>query len=149
MAETAAARAQTVDQVGERLGPAAAHSHETRAAVWDGGGLVAVTRDQLAVVTASTRVLCEGAGQLNQQWFEFLQGLLRDGADAGRALAGCRSIEEMVEVQAEYGRSTLDRCAAEASKLIDLSVQLMREGLQSLQVRAEQVSEELPQRTRA
>jgi phasin family protein len=76
----------------------------------------------LAAMMRSGALLAEGLEGIGQAWIGVAQATMHDGAATARAIIGAKSPQQVLELQANYARATLDRLVAESGKLPALSV---------------------------
>lgn len=97
---------------------------------------------------AAGTTMLEAARDLQQEWLGFWQTQVQESLRAGQALAACRTPQDVMEVQADFTRSSIERFIAQAGKLRDLSTRMMAQGLEPLQTAARRNIQEATERTR-
>jgi hypothetical protein len=70
----------------------------------------------------SGALLAEGLEGIGQAWIGVAQATMHDGAATARAIIAAKSPRQVLELQANYARVTIDRLVAESGKLPALSV---------------------------
>ncbi len=70
---------------------------------------------------------------MSSELLEFGRNRLDRNLEIGRQMARCSSIDETMDLQADYARSTVREYFAEAGKLADLGARAMFESLMSWQ----------------
>jgi phasin family protein len=81
----------------------------------------------------SGAIVAEGLGGIGQAWIGLAQAAMHDGAATARAIIGAKSAQQVLELQANYARATLDRLVAESSKLSALSVGVANRAAEPIQ----------------
>jgi competence ComEA-like helix-hairpin-helix protein/phasin family protein len=111
--------------------------------------MAALGQRNVDAAIASSRAVFEGWRNLNQEWVGFVQTQLREGVEASQALSRCRSLKEVVEVQNDFARASMDRFVNETVKITDLAARIVNDSLTPLQARAEQAAQETARNARA
>lgn len=86
-----------------------------------------------AAMMRSGALLAEGLEGIGQAWIGVAQATMHDGAATARAIIGARSPQQVLELQANYARATLDRLVAESGKLPALSVGVANRAIEPIQ----------------
>jgi hypothetical protein len=87
-------------------------------------GVATFNRDYMETVFRSASVFAKGCEALGNECMAYAQAVVEDGMETSKALMGCRSLDEAVEIQTGYVSGALDRYLAESAKLSELSVKL-------------------------
>jgi len=86
-----------------------------------------------AAMMRSGALLAEGLEGIGQAWIGVAQATMHDGAATARAIIGAKSPQQVLELQANYARATLDRLVAEGGKLPALSVGVANRAIEPIQ----------------
>jgi phasin family protein len=86
-----------------------------------------------AAMMQSGALLAEGLEGIGQAWIGVAQATMHDGAATARAIIGAKSPQQVLELQANYARATLDRLVAESGKLPVLSVGVANRAIEPIQ----------------
>ena len=86
-----------------------------------------------AAMMRSGALLAEGLEGIGQAWIGVAQATMHDGAATARAMIGAKSPQQVLELQANYARATLDRLVAESGKLPALSVGVANRAIEPIQ----------------
>jgi hypothetical protein len=79
-----------------------------------------------SAATASTTMrtgssLAEGVQEITNAWAHYTEDVMRQTSDASRALIGCRSLSEMIEVQARLLRGNLQAFLDQSAKIAEIA----------------------------
>ena len=88
-----------------------------------------------AVIEAST-VLAQGAQEVSQQLFDFVQGQLQRNLDAVNRIARSRSVQDVMAVQSELVRENLQQVIDTNRRVAELSARVADEAARTIQTRA-------------
>jgi phasin family protein len=86
-----------------------------------------------AAMMRSGALLAEGLEGIGRAWIGVAQATMHDGAATARAMIGAKSPQQVLELQANYARATLDRLVAESGKLPALSVGVANRAIEPIQ----------------
>ncbi|HTZ78221.1 MAG TPA: phasin family protein [Stellaceae bacterium] len=91
-------------------------------------------------LTASFEPLFHAGNRMLETWrvvseelMEFGKSRLTRNIEVGRKVARCGSLDEAIEAQADYARSTMQDYIAESSKIAELSTRALFESLSAWQ----------------
>jgi phasin family protein len=87
-----------------------------------------------AVVKAST-IYARGLEDLGKTVMAMTQAQLEASVAATKAVLGCTSLRQMVDLQTDLARSHFDKFVADGSKLSEISLKVANETLEPLQAR--------------
>jgi phasin family protein len=86
-----------------------------------------------AAMMRSGALFAEGLEGIGQAWIGVAQATMHDGAATAKAIIGARSPQQVLELQANYARITLDRLVAESGKLPALSIGVANRAIEPIQ----------------
>ena len=84
------------------------------------------------LVEAGNKML-ESWVQLSNQILEFSKARIDQSLEASRAIAGSSSINEAMDLQAQFTRSMVQEYLTEATKIADMSTRTIIEGFTAMQ----------------
>ena len=90
----------------------------------------------LQAVTDSGAVLARGLQDISQEWMTFAQGRLRQNLDGFNRLAGCRSLQDVVQVQSDLARTGLEETINSTRTIAQLSLRVVDEAGQKIKTEA-------------
>jgi hypothetical protein len=99
-------------QTAERLG------EQTRDSI-DRASAASTATASAAMRAGST--LAEGAQEITDAWVHYAEDVMRQTSEAGRAMVGCRSLTEMVEVQARLMRGSLQAFLDQGTRITEIA----------------------------
>jgi hypothetical protein len=93
----------------------------------------APTGDELAVVQeralqsleATGTAMLAGLTKAQKQFSDFVAERIRQDVEAQAELLGCRTLEDVRDVQARFFKTAMDQYATEATKLMQIGVEMM------------------------
>lgn len=86
--------------------------------------VAAFNKSNVDALVKSGAVLAKGAQDFNALWFGFAQASLEDGIAATKALLGCKTLQQVAEVQGDLVKSSYDKLVSESRKMSDMSVKV-------------------------
>lgn len=107
-----------------------------------------MSRRNVESLQASGGTMLDAARQLQQEWLGFWQTQVQESVRAGQALATCRTPQDIMQVQADFARSSMERFIAEAGRFRDLTTRMMALGFEPLQTATRRNIREAAERTR-
>jgi phasin family protein len=87
-----------------------------------------------AVVKASS-IYARGLEDLSKTVMAMTQSQLEASVAAAKAVLGCTSLRQMVDLQTDLARSNFDKFVADGSKLSEISLKVANEALEPIQAR--------------
>jgi len=101
------------------------------------------SKDNVEAVVKSSQILAKAAEELNKAIATFAQSSLELNVQAGQALLGAKSLQDLVEVQQELARSSFDHFITGSSKISDMAVKVTNEAFEPIQSRVNSTIEKL------
>lgn len=95
-----------------------------------------------AFVQAST-LFAKGAEQISKQVMALTQNSMQSSAATAKALLGCKTLRDVIDLHADYTRSSFDTLVAEGTKLSELSMKVANESAAPIQARVTVAVEKL------
>ena len=83
----------------------------------------------------SGNIVVRGVEDIGKAWLDLGQKSLQSGAVLAQAFAGVRTLQELVELQTDLARATLDRLLTESARISELSAKIANEAVAPLQAR--------------
>jgi len=105
--------------------------------------LVALNKANLDAVVATTTTVAKGFETLAKELMGFAQGNVESGMATTKKLLGAKNLQEMMDLQSEYGRSLFDNCVAESARLAEMSMKTANEAFVPLQERVQVTVEKM------
>jgi phasin family protein len=85
---------------------------------------VAAGKDNMDALVKSGAMLAKGAQDFNALWFDFAQASTEDGIAATKAILGCKTLQQVAEVQGDLVKGGYDKLVTESRKMSDMSVKV-------------------------
>ncbi|MDJ0608620.1 MAG: phasin family protein [Kiloniellales bacterium] len=89
-----------------------------------------------AMVKSGT-IYAKGFETIGQEMMEFTRSSIEGNVSAAKAIMGAKNIKEMVDLQSEFARKSIDQAVAEYSKLTEMSMKLASDAMAPIQARVE------------
>jgi hypothetical protein len=77
--------------------------------------------------------LAEAVQDMTNAWTQYAEEVMRQTSEASRALIGCRSLTEMLEVQLRFMRGNLQAFLDQSSKLAEIAGRMAKRPFEALQ----------------
>ena len=81
-------------------------------------------KDNVEAVMTSGAILAKGVQDLNTVWLGLAQASVADAVGAAKALFGCKTLPEVVEVQTGLAQAQYEKLVAESGRLSAMSAKL-------------------------
>jgi len=95
-----------------------------------------------AFVQAST-IFANGAEQISKQVMALTQNSMQSSVVTAKALLGCKTLRDVIDLHADYTRSSFDALVAEGTKLSELSLKVTNDAIAPIQARVTVAVEKL------
>ena len=92
----------------------------------------AFQKDTVDAVIASATTASKSIEELNSSAIAYAKKSMEDGVAAAKTMAGAKSVQELIEIQADYTKSSLDAYLSEVNKSSDLLSTLMKDSFKPL-----------------
>jgi hypothetical protein len=144
-----AAAEETVEQGVERLsetveksGEMARRAAETASASSE--ELLSLGQDNMEGLARASQAMLKGTSDLGSLWVSYWSEQLTTGMEAVRSLAECESWDEVLRVQNEFTRASLDRVFSRALKSAELTSEMVTSSFIPFQESARRAAERAP-----
>jgi len=81
-------------------------------------------KDNVQAVMTSGAILAKGVQDLNDVWLGLARASVEDAVGAAKALCGCKTLPEVVEVQTGLAQAQYEKFVAESRRLSTMSTKL-------------------------
>lgn len=98
---------------------------------------VSLNKANLDAVVATTTTVAKGFETLAKELMGFAQGNVENGMTTTKKLLGAKNLQELMDLQTEYGRALFDGCVAESAKVAEMSMKTANEAFAPLQERVQ------------
>lgn len=95
-----------------------------------------------AFVQAGT-IFAKGAEQISKQVAALTQNSVQSSVVTAKALMGCKTLRDVIDLQADFARSSFDAFVAEGTKISELSVKVTNDAVAPIQARVTLAVEKL------
>jgi phasin family protein len=86
-------------------------------------------KENVEAVVKSSSILAKGAQDVNKVLFGLAQGSVEASVAAAKAILGCKTLRDVVEVQSEYAKVNFGKYLNEGRKVSDLSVRVLEDAM--------------------
>lgn len=92
-------------------------------------------KDSVDAVIASSTTAAKSIEELNAANLAFAKKTMEDGMTAAKSMAGAKSVQELIEIQSDYTKSSMDALMAEMNKSSDLMSNLFKDSFKPINER--------------
>lgn len=107
------------------------------------GEMTELSREGLSAATESARVSAKGAQEINAKALEFFQNAMTSGMEASKSVAGAKSLQEAMEMQATFAKTAFDVYMKQCGEFASMMAATMREASEPLNAHAGQMVEKM------
>ena len=107
------------------------------------GEMTEMQREGLSAAAESARVGAKGAQEINARGMAFFQSAMSGMMEASKSMAGAKSFQEAVEMQANFSKAAMETYMTEANAVATLMAETMRDAAEPLNFHAGQFVEKL------
>ena len=93
---------------------------------------VAFGKDNVEAVIQSCVVLTKGAQQFNKAWLGFAQTSAQDSVTATRAILGCKTVQEVADVQIDLARAGYAKLMTENQEFAEMTAKLTGDAVEPI-----------------
>jgi phasin family protein len=134
------AKAKTIDSTAETMESAFNTGSETFKSGFDKAAqgydrMVSLAKDNADAFIKSANVAGKGIETINAEVLAFSRKRMEDGVAAAKAIFGAKSVNEAIELQADYGRKAFEAYVAEVTKLNQLVLETAKSAAEPIQTR--------------
>lgn len=97
--------------------------------------VAAFTKDNMDALMASSTILARGFEDLSKELSAFTKASLEHNMATAKAMLGAKTLREVVDMQAEFARTSFDTLVAEATKLSEHGVKMTTQAIEPLSAR--------------
>jgi phasin family protein len=94
--------------------------------------VTAFQKDYFETLVAASTSMAKGYETIAKQVFAFNQKAAESSMAGAKALAGCKTVQEAVELHGDLARKSLDQWLSESTKISELSVKVANEAMTPL-----------------
>lgn len=88
--------------------------------------------------TKSFGIMTKGFEDVSKAWFAYTQTSVDAGVDFSKKVMGAKSVNEIVDLQNDYAKSSFDSFVAESTKLSEMSVKTANEAIEPIKARVDE-----------
>jgi phasin family protein len=92
--------------------------------------------ENLGAVSQASTVLAKGIQEISQTWLGLAQERLQRNVESLNRLAGCRSVQDIVAIQSEFVRDSLQQTIDASRRMAELSARVATEAAGPIQTQA-------------
>jgi phasin family protein len=107
------------------------------------GEWTSLSKENLDAWVASGTILVKGVENLGKQWVSMTQASVEEGVSTVQAMMAAKTLKEVVDMQNEFAKKSLDKFVAEGSKFSELGVKVANEAIEPIQSRMQVTVERL------
>lgn len=92
-------------------------------------GMASMNGAAMEAFLRASETTLKGMGVLSEEMMNFADKRFRASVETGQCLAKCVTFAEAIELQSKFARSATEDYLAEAGKLLNMSVQVAKDGM--------------------
>jgi len=138
---TAKPAAKVFEQDAEKIITAGKESFENSAKF--GAEAVEIGKDMFEAWTESATALGKGAEQFGGAWFALMQRGMERQVDAAKAIAGCKTLKDVLDQQNDFIRLSYEDAVGEAGKLTEIATDIAQKAAAPLTEQANAAFEKI------
>ena len=89
-------------------------------------------------ITKSFGIMTKGFEDVSKAWFAYTQTSVDAGVDFSKKVMGAKSVNEIVDLQNDFAKSSFDSFVAESTKLSEMSVKTANEAIEPIKARVDE-----------
>lgn len=97
--------------------------------------LAALNKDNMDAFVKAANIMSKGVEDMGKAYWAFAQSSVETGVEASKAMMGARTINDVVEIQTDLMRNSVDNALAEGTKLTEMAVKVTNDSVAPLQQR--------------
>jgi hypothetical protein len=90
----------------------------------------------IEAVSGASTILARGVQDASREWFGLVQDRLQKNLDGFKALVHCRSVQDMIAIQSDLMRDTLEQAISTSRRVAELSVRVADEAARRVQAQS-------------
>ncbi|MEN0077878.1 MAG: phasin family protein [Pseudomonadota bacterium] len=107
------------------------------------GEMTELSREGFTAATASAQASAKGAQEINTRAMAYLQESMASGMEVSKSVSTAKSLQEAMELQATYAKSTFDTYMKQVGEMAGLYADTMRQASAPLNAHAGTMVEKL------
>lgn len=92
--------------------------------------VTALQQEAVETVEHAGAALFEGVGKVQKEVAQFVSTRIREDLETQQQFLGCRSLDDLREVQVRFVKTAMDQYAAETARLMKLGSEIMARGVE-------------------
>ena len=126
--------AATKDQVEQAVAATKEQVEKASEAVTKGyEEMNSINKDTMAVVSKFGDVMMKGSEEMGKAYFTYLKAASEGQAEVAKALLAAKTVNEVVEIQTDYARTSFDSFVVESGKISELGVKVATDAFEPVQ----------------
>ena len=136
--------AATKAQAEKAVAVTTAQAEKASAAAFKGyDDVAAMGQETLDAYVKSTTLFAKGFELFSREVLAFTQSSIENNAAVTQAMFSAKSMQELVDLQAEYSRKSFDSVVAESGKLTEMSMDVANKAMEPIKTQVDQNVEKL------
>ncbi len=92
-------------------------------------------KDNVEALVAASTVVAKGFEEVTKAWFAYNQVIAEQSVSVAQALAGCKTLREVVDLQNDFAKTSFDGLVAEGTKISELTLKVANEAFEPIKSR--------------
>jgi phasin family protein len=107
-----------------------------------------LSKENFEACIQASQIVAKGLQELGREWTAYVQESLERSAAATKALMAARSFQEVISLQSDWVKASLDKLIAETTKLSEQTVKVTNEAMEPISARLTVAADKLNERWR-
>ncbi len=101
----------------------------------------AFTKAHYDAVAKSFDILSKGFEDVSKAWYDYTKTSVDAGVDFSKRVMGAKSVNEVVDLQNDFAKTSFDSFVAESTKLSEMTVKTANEAIEPIKARVDETIE--------
>jgi len=102
-----------------------------------------VGKENVEAAIKSGQILAKAAEEMGKAIYGFTQASVEMGVQASKAMMGVKTLKDLMDVQSEYAKNSLDHLISGTSKISDMAVKVANEAMEPISQRVNEAIEKI------
>jgi phasin family protein len=107
-----------------------------------------LSKENLEACIQASTIIAKGMQELGREWTAYVQESMERSAAAAKAMMSARSLQEVINLQSDWLKASLDKLVAETTKLSERTVKVTNEAMEPISARLSVAADKLNERWR-
>lgn len=105
--------------------------------------IAAMGKENVEAAVKSSQILAKAAEEMSKAIVNFTQASLEMGMQAGQSILAVKTMQDLVEAQSEFAKSSFDHVVAGTSQISDMAMKVTNEAIEPISARVNETIEKI------